>query len=116
MLKRLVLFALAIASWAGCAGSPASEVCASGIICPSGTQCAAAQPICITNSCGDGIVQTTEKCDDGNIIDGDGCSRDCQSTEVCGNRKIDTAAGELCDDGNTLGGDGCSADCKSIEI
>ena len=28
-------------------------------------------------SCGNGILETTEGCDDGNIIDGDGCSALC---------------------------------------
>src|SRR3569623_1683893 len=112
MLKRLLILAL-VAS--GCAGSPASEVCATGSICPSGTQCAAVQAVCITNDCGDGIVQSTEKCDDGNIMDGDGCSRDCQSTEACGNGVTDTNAGEVCDDGNTNAGDGCAANCRSLE-
>ena len=30
-------------------------------------------------SCGNGVVDAGEVCDDGNIIDGDGCSHDCQS-------------------------------------
>lgn len=31
---------------------------------------------------------------------------------LCGNGKIDTAAGETCDDGNVVDGDGCPADCN----
>src|SRR5690242_11330502 len=105
MKPLLAIAALAIASpvW-GCAGKPDASVCASGIICPEGTKCAAAQPVCITNNCGDGIQQSTERCDDGNIIDGDGCAADCRSTEVCGDSVLSSAAGEVCDDGNTLGG------------
>lgn len=95
---------------------PEATECLTGITCPEGTRCAAAQPVCITNNCGDGFQQSTETCDDGNILDGDGCSADCRSTEVCGDRIVSTAADELCDDGNTDGGDGCSADCKSVEI
>ncbi len=33
--------------------------------------------------CGDGIVDPGEQCDDGNLIDGDGCNSDC-SIEECG--------------------------------
>jgi cysteine-rich repeat protein len=33
---------------------------------------------CMSESCGDGIVQDGEECDDGNQIDGDGCNRDCR--------------------------------------
>jgi cysteine-rich repeat protein len=28
--------------------------------------------------CGDGVVETPERCDDGNLVDGDGCSSDCR--------------------------------------
>lgn len=35
-------------------------------------------PTCLTESCGDTIIQpTTETCDDGNNIDDDGCSATC---------------------------------------
>lgn len=27
--------------------------------------------------CGDGLVQRSEDCDDGNLLDGDGCSKKC---------------------------------------
>nr|WP_246356744.1 DUF4215 domain-containing protein [Pyxidicoccus fallax] len=81
-------------------------------------KCAASQDVCIRNDCGDGDIQFQfdEVCDDGNIIDGDGCSHDCKSEEVCGNGIVDTAALEKCDDGNEEDGDGCSADCKSDEL
>ncbi len=68
----------------------------------------------VTEGCGDGTVdRMTETCDDGNTVDGDGCSADCTSDETCGNNVIDTAVGELCDDGNTDDGDGCRGDCAS---
>src|SRR6185503_4143697 len=111
--RCLILASLALAA---CAGKPDATECATGITCPEGTKCAAAQPICITNNCGDGVQQSTEKCDDGNILDGDGCAANCGSREVCGDFVLNAAAGEVCDDNNTLGGDGCAADCKSIEI
>ena len=35
-----------------------------------------------TAICGDGVVETSDECDDGNTAPGDGCSRTCQ-VEVC---------------------------------
>lgn len=109
------LLAVACFLVAACANPPLAHECATGITCPSGTKCAAAQQVCITNDCGDGVVQGTEKCDDGNIIDGDGCAANCLSKEICGDGVLNAPAGEICDDGNATGGDGCSADCKSVE-
>jgi fibro-slime domain-containing protein len=78
--------------------------------------------------CGDGILELTEECDDGNAVSGDGCSQICQlennyvcpnagqpcvSIAVCGNGIL--TSDETCDDGNTQSGDGCSADCKTVE-
>jgi cysteine-rich repeat protein len=34
--------------------------------------------------CGNGTVEAPEICDDGNLIDGDGCESDCTVTPVCG--------------------------------
>jgi len=62
--------------------------------------------------CGDGTIQPGEQCDDGNFLDGDGCSSCCttgSSAPVCGNGQLQP--GEQCDDGNTAAGDGCSATC-----
>ena len=62
--------------------------------------------------CGDSVRESDEACDDGNTIDGDGCSRDCLSTEVCGNGVVDRIVGEGCDDGVAgQSGDGCSSTC-----
>ena len=80
------------------------------------------------NYCGDSIVQGEhEKCDDGNEVNGDGCSSDCRVEEgylcsieqeksvcspiLCGNGVLDPENGEKCDDGNRVAGDGCSAIC-----
>ncbi len=62
--------------------------------------------------CGNGIVEAGEDCDDGNNLNGDGCSGSCmdESTSECGNGTVET--GEECDDGNTTNGDGCSATCQ----
>ena len=126
-----------------CANEPDSVVCPTGIVCPSPLKCAAAQEVCIATLCGNGVVDPGEVCDDGNIINGDGCSSDCLSKEQCGNGVVDP--GEVCDDGNVYNGscsdthapcnadtdcsggsdgsggvickpDGCSSDCKSREV
>src|SRR5262245_57086817 len=112
----LGMFAAALAA---CTGPGATQCEATGVLCPVGTHCAAAQPTCLPDimKCGDAHVDPDEVCDDGNVLDGDGCSRDCQSNETCGNGKVDTTARtpEVCDDGNTRDGDGCSHDCLSKE-
>jgi cysteine-rich repeat protein len=65
--------------------------------------------------CGDGMIGGTEQCDDGNNVDGDGCSHDCMleagHTAMCGDGILE--AGEGCDDGNTVSDDGCSSVCQS---
>jgi cysteine-rich repeat protein len=61
----------------------------------------------LADSCGNGIVEPNEGCDDGNNTNGDGCSATCQT--VCGDTKV--VGKEECDDGNTKDGDGCSAAC-----
>ena len=58
--------------------------------------------------CGDGVVQTTEQCDDGGISSS--CDDDC-SFAVCGDGFSNLAAGEMCDDGNTDPSDDCLLDC-----
>ncbi len=61
-------------------------------------------------TCGDGVVDPGEACDDGNQEDGDSCRSDCgQDMTLCGNGQVDL--GEVCDDGNRQDGDDCSSDC-----
>jgi cysteine-rich repeat protein len=77
-----------------------------------------------TSVCGDGVLGLGEACDDGNAVNGDGCSAlclvesgyacpgaglTCQHLAVCGNGVLEPS--ETCDDGNLVGGDGCSALC-----
>jgi cysteine-rich repeat protein len=63
-----------------------------------------------TGTCGNGIVENLEECDDGNRQNGDGCNAFCNLEEpVCGNGTVE--GDEECDDGNTTSGDGCSASC-----
>jgi cysteine-rich repeat protein len=81
--------------------------------------------------CGDGVRAVDEDCDDGNLLNGDGCSLLCQvetgfvcpvgqtcsvcidepSCARCGDGFA--AVGEACDDGNLLDADGCSKDCQT---
>lgn len=110
-------FALTLAAipWMSCLETE-SVHCSSGMLCPDGQTCAANQAVCIKTPCGNGVVDIDEACDDGNIKDGDGCSRDCSSDESCGNRIVDLNIGEVCDDGNQSDLDGCSANCRSSEL
>ncbi|MBI5150110.1 MAG: DUF4215 domain-containing protein [Candidatus Omnitrophica bacterium] len=64
----------------------------------------------VTAACGNGVVESPEGCDDGNLSSGDGCSTTC-TLESCGDGIVQT--GEQCDDHNTIAGDGCSETCKT---
>jgi len=78
--------------------------------------------------CGNGVLEQSEQCDDGNTESSDGCSRICQidnnyecpiagqaciNMAKCGNGIL--TSDEICDDGNKADRDGCSADCKAVE-
>lgn len=63
-------------------------------------------------SCGDGVLDAGEECDDDNNTSCDGCSSICKS-EICGNDRLD--CNEACDDGNTASGDTCHADCSRLD-
>lgn len=117
--------------------NPATTVCASHdqvAACasmPDGTACST-QPgsqcrdgVCWPFRCGDGRQDPNEACDDGNTLDGDGCSSTCTSTEVCGNGIADPVHRvvqpdgtvridrlEECDDGNAADHDGCNTHCE----
>jgi cysteine-rich repeat protein len=64
-------------------------------------------PSSALRSCGDGILDPNEECDDGNTVANDGCSAIC--TLECGDGILDP--NEECDDGNTVANDGCSPIC-----
>jgi cysteine-rich repeat protein len=69
--------------------------------------------------CGDGIVAGAEQCDDGNLVNGDGCDSQCH-VEVpvvpagCGDGV--RSATEQCDDGNNLNLDGCDSTCHFEQV
>jgi len=67
---------------------------------------------CDLQTCGNGLLEPGEQCDDGNRIDGDGCDSNCTLTG-CGNGI--TTTGEQCDDGNLVDGDCCSANCQIMQ-
>eukprot|EP00163_Fabomonas_tropica_P026348 TRINITY_DN4804_c0_g1_i3.p1 TRINITY_DN4804_c0_g1~~TRINITY_DN4804_c0_g1_i3.p1 ORF type:complete len:2031 (+),score=541.93 TRINITY_DN4804_c0_g1_i3:650-6094(+) len=72
-------------------------------------------------NCGNGLMEHTETCDDGNSIANDGCTNcvidsgyTCNGTDPslcwnCGNGIKEPY--EDCDDGNTADNDGCNANC-----
>jgi len=64
-------------------------------------------------TCGDGILQAGEECDDGNDISDDGCSADCLTDKAgCGDGVV--GAEEQCDDGPDNGpGKACLGTCQS---
>lgn len=98
-----------------------------GYVCTGGNTI---KPDKCTDKCGDGYVVVRPNdnyCDDGNILNGDGCTANCQIEsgftcsggspsgpdvchEICGDGKHMGAL--QCDDGNTKDGDGCSHDCQ----
>jgi cysteine-rich repeat protein len=75
--------------------------------------------------CGDGRLEQSEVCDDGNATAGDGCTAAClvetgwqcgttaptACWPTCGDRRV--LGPEECDDGNVVAGDGCSPQCRN---
>ncbi len=63
--------------------------------------------------CGNGIVDSSEQCDDGNLVNGDGCSSTCQLEVApsCGDGNLDP--GEQCDDSNSDNTDACLNNCQN---
>jgi cysteine-rich repeat protein len=101
---------------------PAIPVCGDGAVDPNFEACdegaanadtpdATCRTNCQPQRCGDGIRDTGEVCDDGNLAPQDGCTPDCLSDETCGNGYVDFLLGELCDNGNALNHDGCNSGC-----
>ncbi|WP_083682736.1 DUF4215 domain-containing protein [Archangium sp. Cb G35] len=94
----------------------ASGVC-DGVCNPTTNTCA------LTNVCGNGFVEGSESCDDGNTASGDGCGSTCASEPGsscygnapsichpnCGDGRL--GEGEQCDDSNITAGDGCAPHC-----
>jgi cysteine-rich repeat protein len=139
LARMLVLLPLTLA-FSACVAS-AAQTCGD-LLCPAGNvcvadgcasveeaaACASDEASCTTSTitlgvciggacraviCGDGKITGSEICDDGNLVDGDGCAR-CASNETCGNAYVDLSRGEQCDSGVVgLSNDGCSSQCSN---
>lgn len=65
-------------------------------------------------TCGNWKVDAGEKCDDGNMKSGDGCSSECKLEKIaCGNGQLNLS--EECDDGNKIDTDACTSACKNAK-
>ncbi len=66
----------------------------------------------VPQTCGNGVPEGTEQCDDGNQEDDDDCTTACR-TNVCGDGFVDEQGPqtEQCDDGNANQADDCKNDC-----
>jgi cysteine-rich repeat protein len=78
---------------------------------PSPTPTASTTPLPV---CGNGAVEGTEQCDDGNPSNNDACKNDC-TANICGDGFVRSGV-EACDDGNLVSGDGCEADCSYTPV
>jgi len=101
-------------------GTNMDKACSSTCKFNDGWACTGSPPDCHQTQCGDGKVEGSEGCDDGNTLPNDGCSPTCHPepncsiatgscTSKCGDGLV---VNEACDDGNTNDGDGCSHDCN----
>ena len=63
-------------------------------------------------TCGNGVVEDGEACDDGNADDTDECLSSCQSA-ACGDGVVHAGV-EECDDGNDVDKDKCSNACAKV--
>lgn len=71
-------------------------------------------PFFVRPICGNRFLTTGKECEDGNLINGDGCSSECKK-EFCGNGLIEL--GEQCDNGvgrNMVQGPNCDQYCQFI--
>ena len=113
-----------------------SESCSAGVCigdlspCADGRVCDEEARECLEGGpvCGDAIVEVGVECDDGNNVDGDGCSAGCtvepgfvcanslDRPSICGAECGDglIRGDELCDDADEAPGDGCF-DCLTEE-
>jgi cysteine-rich repeat protein len=107
-----------------CGGVCSAEglTCGDGQVCADHDDCASG--VCADNFClggpvgpgeeepvcGNGALEGPEECDDGNRVDGDGCTHFCEIAAVCSNGVVEDP--ETCDDGNVAEGDGCNRFCQ----
>ncbi len=95
-----------------CVVGSCNATCATNTDCPPSNTCNTETCLCeYVPSCGNGILDPNEQCDDGNNTSGDGCSAVCID-EYCGDGIINDV-NETCDDSNTTPYDGCGATCQT---
>lgn len=68
----------------GCLCDVNDDLCDDPLACSLG--------VCTMPECGDGTIDETEQCDDGNDEDGDGCDNDCSYTEI----QLDAGGNQTC--------------------
>lgn len=88
------------------------EPCSPGSPCLVPSDCDTSvclENVCQPPSCGDGVVNGDETCDDGNADDADGCDSFCQLAR-CGDGIVNSPL-EQCDDGNSDDTDDCLSNC-----
>lgn len=64
--------------------------------------CAPGSADCVQSTCGDGIESSTEQCDDGNTVDGDGCSAICSWEPLQGQPQGPPYQGPVAISGDTI--------------
>jgi cysteine-rich repeat protein len=91
-----------------------TEICGDGITSPQcGEACDGYHPwgctdTCLIPGCGNGAIEGSEACDDGNHDDCDDCHNDCTvNARSCGDRHV--CDGEVCDEGGDTWN--CDSDC-----
>jgi cysteine-rich repeat protein len=79
---------------------------------------------CVVAICGNGVVEPSEACDDGNQFSGDACNGTCSSDESCGNGLVEleeqcdcgaaTASDQASCEGTVNGGGKCTLTCHVV--
>lgn len=106
-------------------GGPVCPACGDGLPCvaPEDCESGVCAGTCQSPACGDGVVNGTDVCDDGDFAGGDGCSPACTvepgwvcsgaapsaCVATCGDGLV--VGPEQCDDDNFASGDGCGLTC-----
>jgi len=71
-----------------------THVCRAGTMLANGTACGTGRVcrmgVCTTANCGNMVVDTGEDCDDGNMVNGDGCETTCRFTCIMNSQCADT--------------------------
>jgi cysteine-rich repeat protein len=88
------------------------HTCAPGVKAPDGTSCTNGQicvsGVCSQDQCGDLYVSVKEECEDGNVVDGDGCDTcafSCLSNDPARNcTNLDPCVATTCDDATHICG------------